>query len=96
LIATGCASAQYRQAEAAALQATYKEAPAAALVFDLPIDRGIPHPELARSGRAPSAFLGFDLPTSESYITATDSVSTELGDFHTHESVSVKSGTRVR
>jgi len=60
------------------------------------MDRGVPHPELARSARAPSAFLGFDLPTSESYITATDSVSTELGDFHTHESVSVKSGTRVR
>jgi len=60
------------------------------------MDRGIPHPELTRAGRMASVFMGFDLPTTESYITATDAISTELGDFHTQESVSVKSGTRLR
>jgi hypothetical protein len=76
--------------------ASYSEAPASALVFDLPIDRGVPHPELARSGRGPATFMGFDTLTTESYITATDSISTDLGDFHTQESVVVKSATRSR
>jgi hypothetical protein len=92
--AAGCAASH--QAPVAEQIDHYQEASAAALVFDLPIDRGVPHPELARAGRASSAFMGFDLPTTESYISATDTVSTELGDFHTQESVSVKSGTRVR
>jgi hypothetical protein len=74
----------------------YLDAPSSALVFDLPMDRGMMHPELARAGRGPAAFLGFDLPTTESYITATDSISTELGDFHLQESVVVRSGSRIR
>ena len=94
MTATGCA-ASHKDPVAMDLD-RYQEASASALVFDLPMDRGMSHPELARAGRAPSAFMGFDLPTTESYITATDAVSTELGDFHTHESVSVKSGTRLR
>ena len=99
LLATGCA-ASHPQARTspvtAATSVDYEEAASSALVFDVPIDRGIPHPELARLGRTPSVFLGFDLPTTESFITATDAVSTELGDFHTQESVSIKSGTRLR
>ena len=88
----GCATYQ----QATAKQQPYAEAPCSALVFDLPMDRGTPHPELARAGRGQAAFLGFDMPTTESYITATDSISTELGDFHTQESVVVRSGGRVR
>lgn len=72
------------------------EAPASALVFDLPLARDMAHPELARADRQPAVFMGFDLPTVESYITATDNVSTDLGDFHVQESVVVKSGTRLR
>ena len=86
----GCAGRQV------ARQPVYEEAPSSALAFDLPMDRGMPHPELARAGRGPSAFLGFDQPTSEFFITATDSISTELGDFHTQESVVIRSGGRVR
>lgn len=90
----GCASSAKRQA--AKTEPVYLDAPSSALVFDLPMDRGMMHPELARAGRQPAAFLGFDLPTTESYITATDSISTELGDFHTQESVVVRSGSRIR
>jgi hypothetical protein len=101
-LTTGCVTSHPQSAavpatqEAPYQQAHYQEAAASALVFDLPMDRGMLHPELARAGRGVSAFMGFDLPTTESYINATDAVSTELGDFHTQELVSVKSGTRVR
>jgi hypothetical protein len=93
-MASGCATSH---PEPQAVRAGhYQESASSALVFDVPMDRGAAHPELARAGRGPSAFMGFDLPTTESYISATDAVSTELGEFHTQESVSVKSGTRVR
>jgi len=97
-LATGCAAShpEQRPVPVAVSPVEYEEASCSALVFDVPMDRGLPHPELARSGRNPSVFMGFDLPTTETYITATDAVSTELGDFHTHESVNIKSGTRVR
>lgn len=98
LFAAGCAASHPEPAPVpvAVTPVEYEEAACSALVFDVPMDRGIPHPELARSGRNPSVFMGFDLPTTESYINATDAVSTELGDFHTHESVNIKSGTRIR
>jgi hypothetical protein len=98
LLATGCAAShpEPRPVPVAITPVEYEEAACSALVFDVPMDRGIAHPELARSGRLPSVFMGWDLPTTESYINATDAVSTELGDFHTQESVSIKSGTRVR
>jgi len=76
--------------------AAFEDRPASALVFDLPIDRGMSHPELARANRGNAAFLGYDMATTESYITASDTVSTELGDFHFNESLTIKSGTRVR
>src|SRR3982750_1293932 len=97
-LATGCAAShpEPRAAPVAVSPVEYEEAACSALVFDLPMDRGISHPELARAGRSASVCMGFDLPTTETYITATDAVSTELGDFHTHESVNIKSGTRVR
>ena len=93
-LAAGCAS--HRQPTQEARLAAYEERPASALVFDLPMDRGIAHPELARANRGNAAFLGFDTQTTESYITASDTISTELGDFHLNESITVKSGTRVR
>lgn len=94
LLASGCAASR---PEPQAIQAGhYQEASSSALVFDVPMDHGVPHPELARAGRGAAAFMGFELPTTESYISATDAVSTELGEFHTQESVSVKSGTRIR
>ena len=78
------------------VEVSYTEAPSSALVFDLPLARDMAHPELARADRQPAVFMGFDLPTVESYITATDNLSTDLGDFHIQESVVVKSGTRLR
>ena len=93
-LAVGCASHQEQLPEARV--AGFEERPASALVFDLPMDRGVAHPELARANRGNAAFLGFDTQTTESYITATDTISTELGDFHTNESVTIKSGTRIR
>lgn len=94
-MATGCASAP-RPPSQLPVQASYTEAASSALVFDLPLDRGVAHPELARAGREAATFMGFDTQTAESYITATDNISTDLGDFHTQESVVVKSGTRLR
>lgn len=85
----GCASAPKPP-----VHPEYEEAASSALAFDLPADRGVMHPELARAGREQAAFLGFDLPGVESYTTATDTLSTDQGDFHIQESVSVKSGTR--
>ena len=98
LFATGCAATvpQPHPAPVAVSPVEYQEAASSALVFDIPMDRGMPHPELARASRLNSIFMGFDLPTTESFITATDAVSTDLGNFHTAESVSVKSGTRIR
>jgi len=93
---SGCATAPKPAPQTQPVQASYSEAPASALVFDVPIDRGTPHPELARAGRGPATFMGFDTLTIESYITATDNISTDLGDFHTQESVVVKSATRSR
>jgi hypothetical protein len=93
-LAVGCASHPQPTPEARA--AAYEERPSSALVFDLPMDRGMSHPELARANRGNAAFLGFDMPTTETYITASDTISTELGDFHTNESITIKSGTRVR
>ena len=93
-VAVGCASHPRPTPEAKL--AAYEERPASALVFDLPMDRGMAHPELARANRGNAAFLGFETQTTESYITATDTISTELGDFHTNESVTIKSGTRIR
>ena len=90
----GCAS--HEQPTPEARVAAFEERPASALVFDLPMDRGMSHPELARANRGTVAFLGYDSPTVESYITATDTISTELGDFHTDESVTIRSGTRTR
>jgi hypothetical protein len=95
IASAGCATAPQPGPEAP-IEAAYIEAPSAALVFDLPADRGIPHPELARAGRGPATFMGFDTATTESYITATDNISTDLGDFYTQESVVVKSATRLR
>ena len=95
-IAAGCATAPKPPAAPVPVLAADTEAPASALVFDLPIARDMAHPELARADRQPAVFMGFDLPTTESYITATDNVSTDLGDFHYQESVVVKSGTRLR
>jgi hypothetical protein len=91
----GCAAA-HKPPPTAAIPAAYTEAPSSALVFDFPADCGLPHPELARANREPATFMGFYGPTIESYITATDTISTELGDFHTQESVVVRSGTRQR
>ena len=98
LFATGCAATtpQPRPVPVAVSPVEYQEAASSALVFDLPMDRGNFHPELARAGRMNSVFMGFDLPTTECFITATDAVSTEFGDFINHETVSVKSGTRIR
>jgi hypothetical protein len=94
-LAAGCAS-HAPQPTPEARVAAFEERPASALVFDLPMDRGMMHPELARANRQNAAFLGFDTQTTESYITATDTISTELGDFHTNESITIKSGTRIR
>jgi hypothetical protein len=97
LTAAGCASHQPTPAQISeARVAAFEDRPASALVFDLPIDRGMAHPELARANRGNAAFLGFDSPTTESYISAQDTISTELGDFHTDESVTIRSGTRTR
>ena len=99
LFAGGCATGSPRPAalDAAAVPARYSEAPASALVFDPPLDRGVPHPELARAPRQPSAFLGFDQGTTEFYTTATDNLQTDaFGDFYTQESLSIRSGTRYR
>ena len=99
LFATGCAATatpQPRPVPVAVSPVEYQEAASSALVFDVPMDRGNSHPELARAGRVNSVFLGFDLPTTECFITASDAVSTEFGDFINHETVSVKSGTRIR
>lgn len=93
-LAAGCAS--HEQPTPEARVAGFEERPASALVFDLPMDRGMAHPELARANRGNAAFLGYDLPTIETYITASDTISTELGDFHTDESVTIRSGTRIR
>ena len=98
LFAAGCAAShpEAPPVPVAVSPIEYEQAACSALVFDVPMDRGIPHPELARAGRSPSVFMGFDLPTTEAYISVTDAISTELGDFHTHESVNIKSGTRIR
>ena len=93
--AAGCASTPTPPPQMP-VQASYSEAASSALVFDLPLDHGVAHPELARAGREAATFMGFDTQTAESYITATDNISTDLGDFYTQESVVVKSGTRLR
>lgn len=93
-LAAGCAPHTPPAPEAQPV--AYEDRPSSALVFDLPMDRGMSHPELARANRGNVAFLGFDTQTTESYITATDTISTELGDFHTNESFTIKSGTRIR
>lgn len=84
-------------AEKPALPPQYVEASASALAFDPPLDIGVPHPELARAPREPSAFLGFDEATTELYIRATNNLQTnDFGDLYTQQSLSIKSGTRYR
>lgn len=97
LLAGGCATGSKQPPPSpTAVPAGYSEASASALVFDLPIDGGMPHPELSRFGREPSAFLGFDQGATEYYTTATDNLQTDMGDFYTQESVSIRTGTRSR
>lgn len=80
-----------------AAHSEYTDAAASALPFDPTLDGGLPHPELARATRGPAAFLGFDQGTTESYVRATDDLQTnDFGDFYAQESISVRSGTRIR
>jgi len=75
--------------------ARYTEAPASALVFEPTLASGVSHPELARAPRQPTAFLGFDEPTSEYYFSATDdSQSNDFGDSYVRQSFSIKTGVR--
>jgi hypothetical protein len=77
--------------------AAYREASSAALVFDTPITEGQYHPELARAPRENAAYLGYQDTTVESYITATDDLQGgPWGDAYVKESITVKSGSRVR
>ena len=95
ILCCGCAASRARHATPSTPQ--YLEAGASALAFDPPIAIGTANPELARAGRGPSAFLGFDEPTTELYYTATDDLQTnDWGNFYTQESFSVRSGYRTR
>ena len=97
VLVTGCATVQQDQPDSMPVAAHYTEAASSALVFDPPIAEGALHPELARGPRAPSAFLGYQELTSETYISATDDFqSNQFGDILTKESISVKSGVRYR
>lgn len=96
-LAGGCAtSATPPAAQPSATLAHYREASSSALAFDPPIDGGIPHPELARAGREPSAFMGFDQGSTEFYATVMDDAQTDCGPVYTQESVSVRTGVRSR
>ena len=94
-LAGGCVTARPPAVAEKPAPPQYLEASASALAFDPPIDMGVPHPELARAPRQPSAFLGFDESTTELYIRATNDLQTnDFGDFYTQQAISVKSGTR--
>jgi len=96
LLAGGCAAVHRPEARnTPPVPRQYLEASASALAFDPPIDEGAVHPEFARAPRQPSAFLGFDEPSSEFYLRATSDLQTnDFGDFYAQQSLSVKSGTR--
>ena|SRR5579884_1699017 len=89
----GCAAAPKPQSPSPP-QAPYIEASASALAFDPPIAAGVPHPELARAPRQPSAFLGYDQGWTEFYYSETDDL--QLSDDGTFARLSVSARTGVR
>jgi hypothetical protein len=55
-----------------ALETYAQPASASALVFDPPVARNLPELNLAREGREPEAFWGYDSGTTTSYYLRTD------------------------
>jgi hypothetical protein len=97
LLATGCASVPRPAQQSTSAEREYTEASAAALAFDPPMTANAFHPELARGPREPSAILGYEDSTVESYTTVSDNLeSSPFGDAYAKESVTVKSGNRSR
>jgi hypothetical protein len=90
---TGCATAPPPKV-ATPLPPQYTEASASALAFDPPIAIGIPHPELARGPREPSAFLGYDQGWTEFYYSETDDLQISSDGLFSRQSISARTGVR--
>ncbi len=92
---TGQLSAQQ---PGAATERAYQPSPASALVFDSAVMPNFPLPGLDRQAREPSAFLGFDQSTTESFFIFTDDEQSSFPyqDSYDRESVSARIGTRSR
>lgn len=78
-LTVGCANHQDRvdntDRPPIAMQRDYAPASSAALVFDPPVLSYAPVPELARDGRSPSAFYGYEQTSTEGlYIHQRDSI----------------------
>lgn len=98
LAAVGCASAPRPGTQGSAVPTVqYGDATAAALGIDPPLTANEVHPELARAGREPSAYLGYQDTTTEAATIYTDNLeNSPYGDVYQRESVTVKSKSRYR
>jgi hypothetical protein len=94
VLLTGCAAAPRPVASAPPPPPQYIEASASALAFDPPLAIGVPHPELARGPREPSAFLGYDQGWTEFYYSETDDLQMSSDGLFSRQSISARTGVR--